>query len=112
MPTYQYRCQTCSHEFEEKQSFTDDALTDCPIGACKGAVKKVFSGVGISFKGEGFYKNDHGSSSKKSGASLTEKTNKEKSSDTTDKSSKTSSESSSNAKPSSKPSASADSGSK
>ena len=112
MPTYQYRCQTCSHEFEEKQSFADDALTDCPIGACKGAVKKVFSGVGISFKGEGFYKNDHGSSSKKSGASLTEKTNKENSSDTADKSSKTSSESSSNTKSSSESSASADSGSK
>ena len=112
MPTYQYRCQTCSHEFEEKQSFADDALTDCPIGACKGAVKKVFSGVGISFKGDGFYKNDHGSSSKKPGASPTEKTNKEKSPDTTDKSSNASSESSSNDKSSSKPSASADSGSK
>ena len=85
---------------------------------CKGmknslsAVKKVFSGVGISFKGDGFYKNDHGSSSKKPGASPTEKTNKEKSSDTTDKSSNASSESSSNAKSSSKPSTSADSGSK
>lgn len=112
MPTYQYRCQTCSHEFEEKQSFADDALTDCPIGACKGAVKKVFSGVGISFKGDGFYKNDHGSSSKKSGALPTGKTNKEKSSDTADKSSNSSSESSSNTKSSSESSASTDSGSK
>ena len=81
MPTYQYRCQTCSHEFEEKQSFADDALTDCPIGACKGAVKKVFSGVGISFKGDGFYKNDHGSNSKKKPQ---ESNSKETSKDTKD----------------------------
>ena len=112
MPTYQYRCQTCSHEFEEKQSFSDNALTDCPIDACNGAVKKVFSGVGISFKGDGFYKNDHGSSSKKSAASSGGKTNKEKTSDTADKSSNTSSESSSSVKSSSESSASTDSGSK
>jgi len=61
MPTYQYRCQTCHGEFEVRQSFTDDALTTCITDACTGPVNKVFSGVGISFKGDGFYKNDHGS---------------------------------------------------
>ncbi len=61
MPTYQYRCQTCLVEFEVRQSFADDALTTCIADACAGPVNKVFSGVGISFKGDGFYKNDHGS---------------------------------------------------
>jgi len=61
MPTYQYRCQSCKDEFEIHQSFADEALTACPDTDCGGSVNKVFSGVGISFKGDGFYKNDHGS---------------------------------------------------
>jgi predicted nucleic acid-binding Zn ribbon protein len=44
------------------QSFTDDALTECP--QCHGPLRKVFGNVGISFKGSGFYKTDHGSKSK------------------------------------------------
>jgi len=64
MPTYIYRCQTCEKEFEVVQSFKDDPLEKCPSD-CSGALKKVFSGVGISFKGSGFYKNDHGANSKK-----------------------------------------------
>ena len=56
MPTYQYRCQSCREEFEARQSFTDDALTSCPDSDCGGVVNKVFSSVGISFKGDGFYK--------------------------------------------------------
>ena len=64
MPTYQYRCQSCREEFEARQSFTDDALTSCPDSDCGGVVNKVFSSVGISFKGDGFYKNDHGSGAK------------------------------------------------
>ena len=64
MPTYQYRCQSCKDEFEVRQSFADEALTACPDTDCGGSVNKVFSGVGISFKGDGFYKNDHGSVAK------------------------------------------------
>ncbi|HAQ24013.1 MAG TPA: FmdB family transcriptional regulator [Acidimicrobiaceae bacterium] len=64
MPTYQYRCQSCFDEFEVRQSFNDEALTICPDEACAGPVSKVFSGVGIAFKGDGFYKNDHGPTSK------------------------------------------------
>ena len=56
MPTYDYRCTDCGHEFEAQQAFTDDPLTECP--SCEGAVKKRFNSVGISFKGSGFYKND------------------------------------------------------
>ena len=56
MPTYEYRCKDCGHTFDAYQSFTDDALTECP--ECKGALKKLFGNVGISFKGSGFYKTD------------------------------------------------------
>ena len=56
MPTYQYACTECGHEFEAVQSFTDDALTECP--ACGGRLRKVFNAVGIVFKGSGFYRND------------------------------------------------------
>ena len=62
MPTYQYRCTECGNELEAVQKFTDDALTVCP--QCQGRLKKVFSAVGIVFKGSGFYRNDsRGSSS-------------------------------------------------
>ncbi len=56
MPTYEYACRECGHQFEIVQSFTDDALTECP--ECAGALKKVFNAPGIAFKGTGFYKND------------------------------------------------------
>jgi putative FmdB family regulatory protein len=56
MPTYEYRCKTCDHEFEIVQAFTDASLTECP--ECGGVLKKVFGNVGITFKGSGFYKTD------------------------------------------------------
>lgn len=56
MPTYQYVCTACDHGFEAVQSFSDDALTQCP--ECKGLVKKVYAAVGVVFKGSGFYKTD------------------------------------------------------
>ena len=56
MPTYQYACRACGHAFEAVQSFSDDALTECP--QCSGALRKVFSSVGVVFKGSGFYKTD------------------------------------------------------
>jgi len=56
MPTYEYRCKSCNHQFDAVQSFTDQALTECP--ECGGALKKVFGSVGITFKGSGFYKTD------------------------------------------------------
>ncbi|RPF26136.1 FmdB family zinc ribbon protein [Georgenia muralis] len=61
MPTYAYRCTVCGHEFEAKQSFADDALTVCP--ECGGALRKLFSSVGVVFKGSGFYRNDSRSTS-------------------------------------------------
>ncbi|MFI1419529.1 FmdB family zinc ribbon protein [Streptomyces sp. NPDC020731] len=68
MPTYQYQCTECGEGLEAVQKFSDDALTECPN--CKGRLKKVFSAVGIVFKGSGFYRNDsRGSSSSSSPAS-------------------------------------------
>ncbi|MGB8180353.1 MAG: FmdB family zinc ribbon protein [Acidimicrobiales bacterium] len=56
MPTYEYQCQQCHERVEAVQKFTDAALTVCPL--CGGELRKVFSAVGIVFKGSGFYKND------------------------------------------------------
>jgi putative FmdB family regulatory protein len=56
VPTYQYACTECGHDFETVQSFTDPALTDCP--QCSGRLRKVFNSVGIVFKGSGFYRTD------------------------------------------------------
>jgi putative FmdB family regulatory protein len=56
LPTYQYACTECGHGFEAVQSFSDDALTECP--QCTGRLRKVFSSVGIVFKGSGFYRTD------------------------------------------------------
>ena len=56
MPTYQYACADCGHEFELFQGFADDPIEVCP--ECKGAVRKVYSNVGVVFKGGGFYKTD------------------------------------------------------
>ena len=56
MPTYQYACTECGHSFEQFQSFSDDALTVCPV--CDGKLRKLFNAVGVVFKGSGFYRND------------------------------------------------------
>lgn len=62
MPTYQYRCQDCSNELEAVQKFTDPALTVCPT--CQGPLRKVYSPVGVVFKGSGFYATDSRSTKK------------------------------------------------
>lgn len=70
MPTYQYQCTKCGEGLEAVQKFTDDALTVCPN--CEGRLKKVFSAVGIVFKGSGFYRNDsRGASSSSAPATAT-----------------------------------------
>ena len=59
MPTYQYACtsEACGLQFERVQSFTDNAITDCPD--CSGRVRKVYGSVGVVFKGSGFYRTDN-----------------------------------------------------
>ena len=64
MPTYQYLCRDCDHEFEAVQSMRDDPLTVCP--SCGGALRKVYAPPAISFKGSGFYATDHGKRKPKS----------------------------------------------
>ena len=61
MPTYQYTCTDCGEPVEAVQKFTDDPLTVCAV--CGGRLRKVFSPVGIVFKGSGFYRTDSRSSS-------------------------------------------------
>lgn len=56
MPTYQYACTECNDELEAVQKFADDPLTQCP--SCSGKLRKVFSAVGVVFKGSGFYRTD------------------------------------------------------
>ena len=63
MPTYQYACTACGEQLEVVQSFSDAALTECP--ACAGQLRKVFSAVGIVFKGSGFYRTDSRSNGSK-----------------------------------------------
>jgi putative FmdB family regulatory protein len=66
VPTYQYACTECGHDFETVQSFTDPALTDCP--QCSGRLRKVFNSVGIVFKGSGFYRTDSRDTAKVNGS--------------------------------------------
>ena len=100
MPTYQYACTACSEQFEVVQKFTDASLTECP--SCKGRLRKVFSPVGIVFKGSGFYRTDNrssnGSSSSSSSSSNGSKsTSSSSSSDSSSKSDSTSSTASTSA---------------
>jgi putative FmdB family regulatory protein len=62
VPTYQYTCTDCGEPVEALQKFTDEPLTECP--ACGGKLRKVFSPVGIVFKGSGFYRTDSRKSAK------------------------------------------------
>jgi len=63
MPTYQYACADCGHQFEAFQTFSEASLTTCP--ECKGEVRKIYSAVGVVFKGSGFYKTDSAQSNAK-----------------------------------------------
>jgi len=69
MPTYDYKCEKCGHQFEFFQSMKDDRLTDCPLDECDGNVQRLIgTGAGIIFKGSGFYETDYRSDSYKKAA--------------------------------------------
>lgn len=95
MPTYEYRCSACDEHLEVVQSFKDDPLTDCPNCGKKKALRKVFSPVGIVFKGSGFYKTDNRGGGKKSKAKESESSSTSSSSSSGSSSSSDSSSSSS-----------------
>lgn len=68
MPTYEYKCEKCGHEFEEFQSITAEAKANCP--ECGNEAKRMISlNSGIIFKGKGFYVNDYKNSSSSSSSS-------------------------------------------
>jgi putative FmdB family regulatory protein len=93
MPTYEYECTSCERRFEVEQRFTDDPLTTCT--ECAGTLRKVYSAVGVVFKGSGFYKNDsRPSRSSESQASSESKASSDAKGSTDTKESKDSKESS------------------
>jgi putative FmdB family regulatory protein len=93
VPTYSYRCTECGNAFDIQQSFTDDSLTECP--SCGGVLRKVFSPVGVTFNGSGFYRTDSRSSGSSGGSGSSGSTSKSESSSTKSESSSSSSISSS-----------------
>ena len=63
MPTYTYRCRECGHQFDQRQKFSDDPLTECPN--CQGNIRRVVNNSSaIVFKGSGFYVTDNKSGKK------------------------------------------------
>ena len=81
MPTYEYECPDCGHQFEEMQKITDPALTECPqCGASN--VRRLVSAAAFHLKGSGWYKTDYAGSNKKDSKKETAE-----SSDSSDKSS-------------------------
>lgn len=56
MPTYEYECETCGHQFDAVQKMSDTPLSVCP--QCGSAIHRVIAGFGVAFKGNGFYIND------------------------------------------------------
>jgi putative FmdB family regulatory protein len=105
MPTYEYRCTKCGEHLEVVQSFKDAPLTACPT--CAGALRKVYSPVGIVLKGSGFYKTD----SRSGGKSLPSRYKDKESSTSSSSSSADSSSSDSSSSDSSSSSSSSDSSS-
>ena len=98
MPTYEYRCRDCGEKFDEFQKISDPPLTKCPF--CGGGVDRLISGgLGVLFKGSGFYLTDYRSESYKKAAEKDKSGGfSSKVSSTTDKSAKSGSTSSKNNK--------------
>lgn len=68
MPTYEYECAACGHQFEEFQSITAKPLKKCPECGKKQLQRLIGSGAGILFKGSGFYETDYRSAEYKKAA--------------------------------------------
>ncbi len=81
MPTYHYRCSSCSHEFEELQSITAEALVECPSCKKPALVRLIGGGAGLVFKGSGFYLTDYKKSSTSPASASTPPKKEEKKSD-------------------------------
>lgn len=73
MPTYDYKCDKCEHEWELFQSISADAVKSCPECKSRKARRVIGPGAGILFKGSGFYQTDYRSDSYKKGAAADKK---------------------------------------
>ena len=93
MPTYAYACTACGHAFDAVQKFTDAALTECP--ECGGRLRKVYTSIGVTFKGSGFYRNDSRAAAKGDSGTSSEKSAEKSSEKSAEKSSDKGSEKSS-----------------
>ena len=96
MPTYDYRCNACGHEFELFQSMSDKVKRTCPECGKKELERLIGTGAALLFKGSGFYQTDYRSESYKKAAGADKPENKSDSSK---------SENKSESKPQSKPDA-------
>ncbi|HMH59599.1 MAG TPA: FmdB family zinc ribbon protein [Galbitalea sp.] len=102
MPTYSYKCTECGTAFDIQQAFTEDSLSVCPN--CGGKLRKVFTAIGVTFNGSGFYRNDSRSSQKTSESASASKGSDSKSSDSKSSESKPSESKPSDSKPAKTPS--------
>ena len=80
MPTYEYRCKSCAHEWEEFQSIKAKPLRKCPDCGKLKAERIISAGGGIIFKGSGFYQTDYRSDSWKKGEKADKKSQESSSS--------------------------------
>jgi putative FmdB family regulatory protein len=103
VPTYQYACTECGHAFEQRQSFSDPTLTECP--QCSGRLRKLFNAVGVVFKGSGFYRTDSRSGSSSTDAASPSKSDAKSDAKPASSDSSGSSSSKSDSSSSSKPAA-------
>lgn len=102
MPTYTYRCKECDHQFDQRQSFSDDPLTVCPNCGAENGLRKVVNSVGIVFKGSGFYVTDNANGKGKVSVPSNGKENGDSSAASDTKSTKSESQNSSSEKSSAK----------
>ncbi len=81
MPTYDYACSACGHQFEEFQSITAPVLKKCPVCGARKLERLIGTGAGLIFKGSGFYQTDYRSESYKKAAEAEKKTGEPKTDD-------------------------------
>ena len=105
MPTYEYRCTACKHEFEEFQSMTAKALKKCPKCGKNALERLIGTGAALVFKGSGFYQTDYRSESYKKAASSDKPAEAKPAETKTEAKTETKSESKAPAKPDPKPAA-------
>jgi putative FmdB family regulatory protein len=81
MPTYEYRCDACGHQFDELQSFSEPPLSKCPECGKKRLRRLFGTGAAVLFKGSGFYETDYRSDSYKKAAKAEQEAGSKSSSD-------------------------------